>query len=79
MNLVESLIFFHFSHDKRLQKKDLLQVKHDATESTRTQDPPRIPAAEDWLLGILCLFVGVLGGGTGLYYGLNDLVAAVKG
>jgi len=33
----------------------------------------------DWLLGILCLFVGVLGGVTGLYYGLNDLVDALKG
>lgn len=33
----------------------------------------------DWLLGILCLFVGVLGGVTGLYYGLNDLIGALKG
>ena len=40
------------------------------------QDPP---GAKDWLLGILCLSVGVLGGVTGLYYGLNDLVEALKG
>ena len=74
-----NLVFLFFSYEKRLQTKDLLQVKHDATEITRTQDIHGYPPAKDWLLGILCLFVGVLGGVTGLYYGLNDLVDALKG
>ena len=51
MNLVESLIFVHFSYDKRLQKKDLLQVKHDATEITRTQDPPGISSRPGLVVG----------------------------
>ena len=32
----------------------------------------------DYLLGVLCLFVGFAGTATGLYYGLQDLVDALQ-
>ena len=32
----------------------------------------------DYLLGVLCLFVGFAGAATGLYYGLQDLVHALQ-